>query len=141
VLVPPYRVRLYDEGDKVLSGLRCNVSIGTVRYEVTSDGAGWIEVPLGDVCPEIAIIEWEEEHHGRMLTRRIEVMLACHDRNPNAVAMARLHNLGYPVPEDPENSVALFQVDFELPRESLSGGEIPAATRERITQAWEDRLG
>jgi hypothetical protein len=136
VLAPPYRVRLHDEDGNTLPGLRCTASIGAARYQLASNDEGWIEFPLRDACPETATIEWEEQHQNRKLTRRIEVALACHEGDPNAVAMARLHNLGYPVAQDPEWAMALFEADFDLLHEPMSGGEIPAATRERIMQLW-----
>jgi hypothetical protein len=136
VLEPPYRVRLVDRDGKALGNLSCVAAFGGERRQLKTDGRGWVEL-LNVDGHEIAVFEWQEGKR----TRSAVVSLECHDHHgdPSEVAILRLRNHGYPIDDDLERAVTLFQLDHGLELEPLAGGQIPQATIDRITQLWEDR--
>jgi hypothetical protein len=140
VLDPPYRIRLLDDEGQAMAGLACSVAVGGAVHEVTSDGEGWIEFPVGNMCPETATVEWEQQRGAAKLKRSMVVALACHDHDGDrrAIAVARLRNHGYQV-EDLAHAIAAFQLDHDLAYEPLDGGEISEATVAKIFELWEDR--
>jgi len=138
MLHPPQRVRLLDHDGSALANVSCSVSVGGVDLALTTDGAGWIEFPVGvDSCPETARVGWSETRDGITRKWSVDVVLECHAGEPDAVARARLQSLGYEV-DDLAHAVAEFQRDYELPDEDASGGAVPPATREKLAEIWEE---
>jgi hypothetical protein len=139
VLQPPFFVRVLDDAGQPVASTEMTVSIGDREQSVTSDGAGWIEVPLGEDRPESVRIEWDdasERHHAR------SVALNCNHGDPQAVAWARLRNLGYGADDDMEMAVIRFQLDHGLLPEGLDdAGAIPDATSEAVATAWKESHG
>jgi hypothetical protein len=134
----PYRVRLHDARGAPLPGIRCVVRIGSAHHDVVSDRQGWISFDVGAICPERATIEWDEQGE----PRRGTVALNCDEgRDPQALARARLHNLGYPIYEEPAAAVALFEVDHDLGPAGLDGSVISTPTADAIQRVWEQHHG
>jgi hypothetical protein len=141
MLHPPQRVRLLEHGGTALAGTACSVSVGGIDYQLTADGAGWVEFPVGvDSCPETARVEWSETHEGITRAWSVEVVLECHVGDPSAIARARLRGLGYEA-DDVDRAVAEFRRDHGLPDDDAAAGEVSPATRHKIAEAWEAAHG
>jgi hypothetical protein len=138
MLWPPQRVRLLDHERTALAGVACTVTVAGASYKLTSDGAGWIEFPIGvESCPESATVEWSETHDGVTRTWAIDVVLECHEGAPDDVARARLQALGYEV-DDMARALAEFRRDRELPEDNAGDDQISPELRDEIADAFEE---
>jgi hypothetical protein len=137
VLQRPYRVRLLDEEGGQLVSRACTITFGSSRHKDRSDGQGWIEFAVGEACPASATVEWREAGE----TYRRTVALACHGDDEQAVARARLTNLGYDVDGDLEAAVSKFQLHKGIDQQDLIAGRIPSATVDAIRNVWNGRHG
>ena len=138
ILKPPYWLRLFDERGQLMPDLDCTVSVGSRQYRQTSDAQGWIDLPLGESCPESATVEWQQDE----LDRTIEARLQCHEGKIEDVALARLWNLGFqPLSEGDDGqrvAVAAFQSHSEL---ADVHGELSDEVVKEIAKRWEERNG
>lgn len=136
LLEPPYRVRVLDEGGRPVRARSVQVEVGGRSHSVALDEQGWIEFPVGRACPETATLRW---HDGQCEKERL-VRLACFEGDADAVAMARLENLGYP--GDRASAVSAFVSDHGSGRvEPYQGGPLPAVVLEEIERVWMERQG
>lgn len=133
ILEPPYWLRLYDEGGQVMSNLKCTVSAGQQRFEQTSDAQGWIELPVGDSCPESATVEWQEDGVSRSMVTRLQ----CHEGPCDDLARARLWNLGFQH-DDGDDALLAFQNHQDI---QVFDGKMPNEVADRVSSRWVERNG
>lgn len=140
VLHPPYYVRLLSPEGRPIAGVHCTVTIGDRRHEARSDADGWVGFPLGSACVELARVEWASE--GKEQVR--DFALTCWEGDPQALARARLGNLGYRAEGSATlaEAVFAFQLDHGLAVSPSDGtGDLPEEVVRAIAREWEKLHG
>ena len=136
-----YRIRLHDKDKKLMGGVACQVKILSDVYSLVSDSQGWVEFVPPPACGVLAEVRWDEDPDVPGLYRyALTVELECNDGLDNAVAIARLQNLGYSETLGLDPAVRRFQNDYGLPVTGVTnGGEVPQSCRDKLREIWVDR--
>jgi outer membrane protein OmpA-like peptidoglycan-associated protein len=131
-------VRLHDADAKPMPRAAYRIDAGGVVTRGVADADGFAKVLLVS-CPERLSVEWGKSEDA--LEFRMDLFAECSEGEPEALAVPRLHNLGYDAVGRLADAVRAFQLDYQvdhLPAPiGLQGGKLPPATLTKLTAIWD----
>lgn len=138
----PMRVRLHDSSHTPMpEGTPYRVTMmGDASATLKALKDGWVEIQLPkNACPNRILLEWGTLDNAGKFPYALDLYVDCNaGDDDDALAHARLSNLGYYIPADGslEEPVLQFQYDYGIDEHGLESGRLPDRTKEKLRQIY-----
>jgi outer membrane protein OmpA-like peptidoglycan-associated protein len=117
------------------------VTGGGPKALMLADSDGFVFVLLPASCPDSIRVEWGPTGTTANFPFTCEVVVDCDAGDRSRQDRTRLHNLGYPLDLPFEVAAKVFQIDYKVDYQpqpiGLTGGQLPDASHELLSQIFE----